>query len=147
MVIGLVGAIRLPQKGSESERYSKRVTLAGYGITYLGVLSTSKSFWTQIADALKKRAGFQISEMRIINCTRFFGFESDEHLCTFGGSQYTSECFGQPGGPLVATDEKGPTLIGVAHFVHNGGCIVKYPAVFTRVRNYLGWIKSVTGPL
>lgn len=136
MVPGLVRAIRLPHKSLDNETHFERTFVFGYGIVYVG--GTGRS------NGSPRRDGFQFSEMSVETCNQTFGFESDAHICTSSGSIYTSKCFGQAGGPLVTTDKEGPILIGVAHFLDEYGCIVDNPTVFTRVRYYLWWIKTVT---
>lgn len=51
-------------------------------------------------------------------------------------------CFGDSGGPLVA----GGRLIGVASAVSGKGCGEGLPDIWTRVEDYVTWIKYNTDP-
>jgi secreted trypsin-like serine protease len=52
---------------------------------------------------------------------------------------------GDSGGPLVYREKDGNyTQVGIVSFGAAGGCEAGYPAVFTRVNEYLCWIAAHT---
>jgi secreted trypsin-like serine protease len=52
---------------------------------------------------------------------------------------------GDNGGPLVYLETDGVyTQVGIGTFLAVVGCQSEYPAVFTRVTNYLRWISAST---
>jgi secreted trypsin-like serine protease len=73
-------------------------------------------------------------------------------LCGLG-KPGTTQCHGDSGGPLVYYSKQGPVLIGVVS--HNVKLLPndstacgtnKYPGVYTRVAEYLPWIRRYTHP-
>lgn len=54
--------------------------------------------------------------------------------------RYAGACSGDSGGPLISTTAK-PVLLGVTSFVAPN-CDTRYPSVYTRVSQYLDWVKS-----
>ncbi|KOB79018.1 Serine protease 17 [Operophtera brumata] len=63
------------------------------------------------------------------------------HICT-SGLGGVSTCSGDSGGPLLASRDGRPVLIGVASFVSALGCESNLPAVFARITSYLDFISS-----
>ena len=62
---------------------------------------------------------------------------------TTGGK---SACNGDSGGPLQAKQTDGTYVeLGVVSYGARAGCEKGFPAVFTRVTKYLGWIGQKTG--
>lgn len=83
------------------------------------------------------RDSLKFTELSIKTCPQVFDFERDDHICT-SGSDYTSNCFGESGGPLSGIYEDDAVLLGIASIVSKDRCISR----FTRVSKYLNWIKS-----
>ena len=73
-------------------------------------------------------------------------------ICTEGplredGPGHQSACYGDSGGPAVATSDEGPVLVGIASYVRPDGCGTSAPTVYTRVAKYGRFIaKAVTAP-
>lgn len=88
-----------------------------------------------------KRIDLQFLELTFKPCVKFFKFESCKHICTTEGNN-TSNCFGQPGTPLTVRDGKDDVLVGIAHYVHEDGCLLNFPTVFTKIADYMVWINS-----
>ncbi|KXN67069.1 putative trypsin-like serine protease precursor [Conidiobolus coronatus NRRL 28638] len=65
----------------------------------------------------------------------------DKHICAGYPEGQTDSCQGDSGGPLFAYENGKQILTGVTSF--GVGCALPgYPGVYTRVSNYLSWIKE-----
>lgn len=64
-------------------------------------------------------------------------FITERHLCALKARSY-GICFGDSGGPLVLNDTN--ELIGIVSF--GLPCADGVPDIFTRVSEYVGWIKN-----
>ena len=67
-----------------------------------------------------------------------------DHICTFKGPTGSeSICSGDSGGPLMIREADGKfVLVGITSFSVSD-CTAPFPAVFTRVTAWLGWISAV----
>ncbi|XP_037293538.1 collagenase-like [Manduca sexta] len=74
-------------------------------------------------------------------CSRTFPLLiQSSNICT-SGANGRSTCHGDSGGPLAATRNNRPLLIGVTSFGHRDGCQRGHPAAFARVTFYDAWIR------
>ncbi|KAL0828772.1 hypothetical protein ABMA28_003686 [Loxostege sticticalis] len=62
-------------------------------------------------------------------------------LCTSGAGG-RSICAGDSGGPLTVGTGLNRILVGVSSFVSESGCARGFPAGFSRITSYLGWIRQ-----
>ena len=51
---------------------------------------------------------------------------------------------GDSGAPLIASDDSGSRVIGLATLTPKNGCSRGKPGVFTRIGDYLNWISDIT---
>ncbi|XP_017048726.1 serine protease 1-like [Drosophila ficusphila] len=115
--------------------------------TYEGNIATT-SGWGYTSDYNPNLAGtLQYIDLEVISnteCESVYGAViSDSNLCckTDNG---ISTCSGDSGGPLTWYD--GITwLIGITAFGSSEGCQKNYPVGFTRITQYLHWIKDNSG--
>jgi len=74
--------------------------------------------------------------------SRYVGVIKPTHLCT-SGTQGQSSCSGDSGGPLTIVEADGePTQVGIVSFGFSLGCELGWPAVYTRVTEYIDWISE-----
>ncbi|ESO03648.1 hypothetical protein HELRODRAFT_185617 [Helobdella robusta] len=68
------------------------------------------------------------------------------HLCVYDRSKKTSACNGDSGGPTTCKAAGKDTVVGVASWVIAllGNCKPGFPSAYTRVSEYLDWIKINT---
>lgn len=64
------------------------------------------------------------------------------HICTKSETGTKGACSGDSGGPMVS--KCNGCLIGIVSFNAATGCESGGPTVYTRVANYLDWIKGIT---
>lgn len=105
------------------------------------------SGWGAIYDGSNVVEDLRVVELKVISvseCQAYYGssIATDNILCV-ETPEGKSTCHGDSGGPLVS--EETGKLIGVTSFVSSFGCQAGGPAGFTRVTNYLEWIKEETG--
>lgn len=93
----------------------------------------------------------RFARVRIIaagECSQFYGksIVNANTMCTTGQKQSAQgACANDNGGPLVALERTGYTLIGVGSFVSNAGCNAGHPAGFVRLAPYVRWISTKVG--
>lgn len=121
--------------------------VVGWGQTYTDADDESKTVPSARQQKLKMPF---VSNQNCIEKFRTFGvnlendISIDKHLCA-GGEKGKDSCKGDSGGPLIARKSSlSPfLLVGVV----SGGtsrCGVGAPGIFTRVTDYLDWIKETT---
>ncbi|KAL5292129.1 yip7.2 family protein [Megaselia abdita] len=106
------------------------------------------SGWGKTGDYSPSPNKLRFADMYIMNhqkCKDYYiaGTVTDGVICTDTESGTRSTCQGDSGGPLVLAVNK--QLIGVVSFVSTAGCESGGPDGFTRVVQYLDWIKAITG--
>ncbi|XP_052837475.1 serine protease 3-like [Drosophila gunungcola] len=105
------------------------------------------SGWGAIYDGSNVVEDLRFVEVRVISvsdCQAYYGTETaTENVICVDTPDGKSTCQGDSGGPLATRE--GDKLIGVTSFGSIYGCQSGAPAGFTRVTNYLEWIKEVTG--
>jgi len=127
-----VNKIALPAFATSYSSYTGQVAVAsGWGLT-----SDSSSSVTR---------DLQYADLTVIEnsvCQKTFGslVVTSRVICV-DGSNRTSICSGDSGGPLALDD----VLIGVTSFGAKDGCEIGAPAGFTRVTSYLDWIEANSG--
>ncbi|XP_017028118.1 serine protease 1 [Drosophila kikkawai] len=124
----LVNKIPLPSFSEENERFQDTWCVAcGWG----GMDNGDLADWLQCMD---------VQIISNSECERSYGSVASTDMCT-RMSDGKSSCGGDSGGPLVTHDNA--RLVGVITFgsvgCHNG------PSGYTRVTDYLGWIRDHTG--
>ncbi|KAF0035131.1 hypothetical protein F2P81_012889 [Scophthalmus maximus] len=116
----------LPDPRSPPMANGARCTVSGWGVTWLNSYSLSPVLRSVDVDIFS-------------NCWYYYYFRvTDNMICAgsyFGGKD---SCQGDSGGPLVCDGKfEGIVSWGI-------GCAYSYyPGVYTKVRNYLGWINWV----
>ncbi|KAH8383312.1 hypothetical protein KR009_007973 [Drosophila setifemur] len=103
--------------------------------------------WGAIYDGSNVVEDLSVVDLRVISvseCQAYYGTDTatDNVICV-DAPDGKSTCQGDSGGPLVS--QEGNMLIGITSFGSSYGCQVGAPAGFTRVTNYLEWIKEETG--
>ncbi|XP_037293540.1 collagenase-like [Manduca sexta] len=73
-------------------------------------------------------------------CSRTFRLIQSSNICTSDANGRSTR-HGASGGPLAATRNNRPLLIGVTSFGYRDGCQRGHPAAFTRVTYYDAWIR------
>ncbi len=73
-----------------------------------------------------------------------FGLLTDNMICA-GGQDNKVFCYGDEGGPLVCQEPDGTEILaGIASFRKPGARCGNHPGVFTKVANYLDFIRDIT---
>ncbi|KXN64699.1 trypsin-like serine protease [Conidiobolus coronatus NRRL 28638] len=73
----------------------------------------------------------------------YWQIDSRAKLCAGYAEGISSTCEGDSGGPLFVQAEGRVIQIGISSYVKNTKCLnANAPAVFTKVANYIPWIKS-----
>ncbi|XP_018321959.1 brachyurin-like [Agrilus planipennis] len=103
------------------------------------------SGWGRASDENKKISNvLRLVETDVISnhwCNvQYLGIIKSTQICT-SGDLGKNTCNGDSGGPLVVNNRQ----VGIVSFGVAFGCQVGWPAVFTRVGNYLVWISKSTG--
>ncbi|XP_016975803.2 serine protease 1 [Drosophila rhopaloa] len=124
----LINKIPLPSMNEQNDRYQDTWCVAcGWG----GMDNGNLADWLQCID---------VQIVSNSECNQAYGSVADTDMCT-RHADGKSVCGGDSGGPLVTHDNA--RLVGVITFAstgcHNG------PSGYTRVSDYLGWIRDHTG--
>ncbi|KAH8323736.1 hypothetical protein KR074_010150, partial [Drosophila pseudoananassae] len=124
----LVNKVALPSFSEENDRFTDTWAVAcGWG----GMDNGDLAEWLQCID---------VQIISNSECEQAYGTVASTDMCT-RMADGKSSCGGDSGGPLVTHDN--PRLVGVITFgsvsCHNG------PSGYTRVTDYLGWIRDHTG--
>lgn len=132
--------------------FSKRIqpialpSIIGTYSTYAGDYAIA-SGWGRTSDtASGNTEELQWARMQVISnteCADTFGAKITSSVICVSTTGGVSTCNGDSGGPLVL--ESTQELIGLTSFGAIAGCGWGYPAAFTRLTSYLGWIQSNTG--
>ncbi|XP_045177308.2 chymotrypsin-like protease CTRL-1 [Mercenaria mercenaria] len=94
-----------------------------------------------VSDYLMESRVSVISETR---CRTFYGnIIEDTQICILG--DHSSACCGDSGGPLVCQVGNEWKLAGIASWVGSDTCSPEYPNVYTRMRTFYEWTKSLMG--
>ncbi|XP_063913522.1 brachyurin-like [Zophobas morio] len=78
-------------------------------------------------------------------CRLYYGNQIVDNMVCASGNYNEGTCIGDNGGPLVITNGKYFSLIGVASFISANGCESTDPSGYTRIRPYADWIHNITG--
>lgn len=126
--------IALPFQLKGNDLTGKEVIASGWGLQYTHALNVAQQL--------------QYAPLRVITndeCRETFGgIVGNSVLCT-KGEKLESVCSGDSGGPLVLNLSNTRYLVGVTSFGHIYGCDNGLPNGFSRVTNFLDWIKKNTG--
>nr|XP_057911349.1 trypsin-like [Doryrhamphus excisus] len=122
----VVDVATLPEPDSEALDGDTRCRVSGWGVTWLTSARLSPVLRSVDVDVFP-------------NCWYYYRFRiTDNMICAGSTTGGKDACLGDSGGPLVCEGKFEGIVswgIGCAH--------AKYPGVYTKVRNYLGWINSV----
>ncbi|KAM9859414.1 trypsin-like [Aulostomus maculatus] len=122
----LVEPASLPDSNSQPLGRSTRCTVSGWGVTRLHSYTPSSILRSVDVDIFP-------------NCWLYYYFRITQNMVC-AGSHYGGKdsCMGDSGGPLICNGKfEGIVSWGI-------GCAYSYyPGVYTKVRNYLGWINWV----
>lgn len=92
----------------------------------------------------KRKVSIPYVEQQV--CREKFGKKlnvADEQLCA-GGVFLKDSCSGDSGGPLMRLVDGTWILEGIVSF--GRGCGLEQPAIYTRLRSYIEWIKDNVEP-
>ncbi|KAL5275182.1 CLIPD3 family protein [Megaselia abdita] len=118
-----------PQK---NQLIGKRATVVGWGTTYYGGKESTN----------QRQADLPI--WRNDDCDKaYFQPINENFLCAGYSDGGVDACQGDSGGPLMMRIESRWTQLGIVSFGNKCG-EPGYPGVYTRVSQYLGWIKDNT---
>ncbi|KAJ3656029.1 hypothetical protein Zmor_015133 [Zophobas morio] len=80
------------------------------------------------------------------DCKESFGNQIAEHMVCAAGNYNEGACIGDTGGPLIdyVSMWRAPRLFGITSFISGNGCESTDPSGYTRVYDYMDWIKNVT---
>lgn len=143
-----ISMIRLPEPVTLSD-YIKPAELPKF--TGTAPLYTGKpgiiSGWGLVSDSSSSISPtLQWTDTVVISnaaCAVFYGRRPKSQICIGTKETVKSTCNGDSGGPLVL--EGTDTLIGVTSYGSIYGCEIEYPAGFSRVTSFLGWIEEISG--
>ncbi|SPP80913.1 serine protease 3 [Drosophila guanche] len=129
----LVNKVELPSLNERYNSFDSYLALAsGWGAIYDG------------SNVVEDLRCVDVEVIPLSQCQAYYGTETaSENVICVDTPDGKSTCQGDSGGPLVTHD--GAKLIGVTSFVSIYGCQSGAPAGFTRVTQYLEWIKEETG--
>jgi len=146
---GDVAIITLPEPVTFTDKIAPICLAPADSNLYVNTLATL-SGWGKPADSasgispvLRKTNSTIITNAA---CANVYGtVVTADHIC-IGTSDGHGSCNGDSGGPLSDVSADGIfNQIGVVSFGSSLGCQVGFPAGFSRVTSYLGWISSITG--
>ncbi|CAG9583251.1 unnamed protein product [Danaus chrysippus] len=128
-----IGTVSLPTGLEIFDNFNGQVaTASGYGLTKDGGSISNSQFLSYV--------NMSVISNEICNIA-FFGNIRPSNICTntLGGK---STCRGDSGGPLVVQRGDRTVLIGVTSFGIAFGCEIGWPAAFSRVTSFLGFIND-----
>ena len=126
---GMTSAARLPAPNQSF--VGQTATTSGYGQTS----GTNKNSQSHVLKTVK------LPVVPDNQCVRKYDFIPQQMICV-GGTRNENICDGDSGGPLAIRGPGGNTVIGITSL---GPKNCDGPAVFTKVSNYLPFIRQVTG--
>lgn len=127
----VINAVKLPPLSSTESFTDQYLTATGWGRTSDSIATVTKDL--------------QWASMQVISneaCRSYFNVITDSHMCT-SGADGKSTCNGDSGGPLVL--ESSNVQAGLTSFGSGWGCQWGFPAVYTRLTDYVSWIGSISG--
>ncbi|XP_060897827.1 trypsin-3-like [Labrus mixtus] len=126
VINAMVEPVSLLDSNSQSLDYRARCTVSGWGVTWLNSYMLSPVLRSVDVDIFP-------------SCSRYYFRTTQNMVCAGSVSGGKDSCQGDSGGPLVCDGKfEGIVSWGI------GCAFANYPGVYTKVRNYLGWINSVT---
>ncbi|XP_065338027.1 chymotrypsin B-like [Cloeon dipterum] len=130
-----INFIRLPKQSDATNTFvDSDVTICGFG----------KKGNYAYPSTLLQTVGLTVTSQ--VECAATYGTTAitSSMMCT-GAQPELSVCGGDFGGGLMYREaDSQKTIIGIASFISRRSCL-RYPAVYTRVTSFLGWISSNTG--
>ncbi|KAG6450183.1 hypothetical protein O3G_MSEX006436 [Manduca sexta] len=124
-----INVIALPSGSQLNQNFAgERAIASGFGRTRDGV-NIDGSLNHVTLDVIRNNV-----------CSRTFRLIQSSNICT-SGANGRSTCRGDSGGPLAATRNNMPLLIGVTSFGHRDGCQRGHPAAYARVTSFDAWIR------
>jgi secreted trypsin-like serine protease len=126
-------AIKLAGRGDATMlRAGTSATIAGWGLTHPGTGRVAQTLRSAHTVVQKQRW-----------CARHTAFFVRSEVCAIDSVHHTSgACFGDSGGPLIATDRGGePVEIGIVSH-GDAHCSTRKPAVFTRIDLVASWVRT-----
>ncbi|XP_053674811.1 collagenase-like [Anopheles nili] len=128
---------RLPGRSQVGEAFTNAwTTISGWGET---ASNTGEALPLQELRSVRSQVITNFS------CTISFPlYLRSSNICT--SSDGGAPCVGDEGGPVTILEEDGQsTVIAIHSYTYSRGCTRSWPAVHTRVTDYLNWIEIYTG--
>uniref|UniRef100_A0A2C9GRE8 Uncharacterized protein n=2 Tax=Anopheles arabiensis TaxID=7173 RepID=A0A2C9GRE8_ANOAR len=128
---------RLPRRSQVGESFTNVwTTISGWGET---ASNTGEALPMQQLRSVRSQVISNFS------CTISFPlYLRSSNVCT--SSDGGAPCVGDEGGPVTIVEEDGQsTVIAIHSYTYSRGCTRSWPAVHTRVTDYLNWIEIYTG--
>ncbi|XP_058124143.1 serine protease 1-like [Anopheles ziemanni] len=128
---------RLPRRSQVGESFnSVWTTISGWGET---ASNTGEALPMQQLRSVRSQVISNFS------CTISFPlYLRSSNVCT--SSDGGAPCVGDEGGPVTVVEGDGQsTVIAIHSYTYSRGCTRSWPAVHTRVTDYLNWIEIYTG--
>ncbi|OWR44235.1 chymotrypsin [Danaus plexippus plexippus] len=128
-----IGTVSLPTGLEIFDDFNGQVAIAsGYGLTQDGGSISNSQFLSYV--------NMSVITNEVCNIA-FFGNIRPSNICTStqGGK---STCRGDSGGPLVVQRRDRTVLVGVTSFGIAFGCEIGWPAAFSRITSFLGFIND-----
>ncbi|XP_042355712.1 anionic trypsin-1-like [Plectropomus leopardus] len=117
----------LPDPNSPPLADLTQCTVSGWGVTWLNSYSLSPVLRSVNVNIFN-------------NCWQYYNYRiTNNMVCAGSQSGGKDSCQGDSGGPLVCNGK----LEGIVSWGYRCA-LARYPGVYTKVRNYLGWINWVT---
>uniref|UniRef100_A0A182IS61 Uncharacterized protein n=1 Tax=Anopheles atroparvus TaxID=41427 RepID=A0A182IS61_ANOAO len=128
---------RLPRRSQVGESFANAwTTISGWGET---ASNTGEALPMQQLRSVRSQVISNFS------CTISFPlYLRSSNVCT--SSDGGAPCVGDEGGPVTIVEDDGQsTVIAIHSYTYSRGCTRSWPAVHTRVTDYLNWIEIYTG--
>ncbi|XP_061400968.1 serine protease snake-like [Musca vetustissima] len=123
---------------------TNNVTAMGYGHIHFGGMGSSQLLKVQL-----QIVPHSICQEYYMNMNDTNSLDPEVHLCAGDPERLRDTCQGDSGGPLIMEEFnenfKNQYIVGVTSF--GLGCAGEPPSIYTRVSNYLEWIKDTLYPL